>query len=357
MTDGSDTLVPHYPGLPEPGRPVDFAKLVNLEGYHLNNNGDALEIHAGASMPNFANTTTLNLTIPYGLPFSVVIPSPDGSGEKLLSEVITEPVVLDYTAKDIKLRMSGRIISDPSEGDSPLGPFIHNYLTGIDNNITVRGMAKYPSFTSNTTEKPPHWALSSLKSMEIKLVIPGPSPPPKIINSMSLEHMRISRSDGETKASGTVIVEIDLPGDIGSIEVDVEKVLPEVYMFDGPVQEGTGEEEYPPGAFGHIKPSEYLNSTTVKGLDPEFPNRLTVRAPLVDVPVEILPGRKSLLADFVRKVVFKGGAMAGVNGSASAVMNMKGIGGRVVIDGLPIRGETWVGRQRLQGKSRLGMKD
>lgn len=308
-------------------------------------------------MPNFAKSTEINATIPYGLPFSVVIPNPDGKGEKLLAEVITEPVILDHRAADIKLRMSGRVISDPSDGDSPLGPFIHNFLTGQDNAMTVRGMSKYPTFTSNTTEKPPKWALDSLKSIEIKLIIPGPQPPPKVINAMSFEHMRISRSEGETRCTGTVIVEIDLPDGIGGIDVDVEKVLPEVYMFDGPVQDGDGEEEYPPGAFGHVKPADYLNSTTVKGLDPAFPNRLTVRAPMVDVPVQILPGRSRLLADFVRKVVFKGGAMAGVNGSASAQMRMKGVGGMVIVDGLPIRGETWVGRQGLQGKNRMASED
>jgi hypothetical protein len=316
---------------------MDFSKLVELEGYHLSNEGDALDIQAGASMPNFANTTNINTTIPYGLPFSVY------TGGELMAEVITEPVVLNSAASDIKLRMSGRLVSNSSK-DSPLGPFIHNFLTGIDNNITVRGMSTYPSF-SNATVKPPFWALSSLSSLSIDLTIPGPRPPPKIINSMSLEHMRISRADGVNRASGTVIVEIDLPGDIGAIEVDVTKVLPEVYMFDGPVVPGNGTEKYPPGAFGHLKPAEHLNSTTYKGLDPAFPNRLTVRAPLEDVPIELLPGRSRLLADFVRKVVFKGGAMAGVDGSASAVMRMKGIDGKVVLEGLPIEGETWVGRQ------------
>jgi hypothetical protein len=210
-------------------------------------------------------------------------------------------------------------------------------------------MSTYPDFAPNNTEIPPKWAVSSLSSIAINLVIPGPQPPPKIINSMSMEHMRISRSGGKTRASGTVIVEIDLPGDIGSIDLDVKKVRPEVYMYDGPVPvpSGNSTDEYPEGAFGHINPEEYLNATTYKGLDPEFPNRLTVRAPLEDVPVEILPGRGRLLAGFMRKVVFKGGAVAGVSGTADAKVIMKGVKGKVALE-LPILGETWVGRQGLK---------
>lgn len=54
-------------------------------------------------------------------------------------------------------------------------------------------------------------------------------------------------------------------------------------------------------------------------------------AQVIDVPLEVLPGRDALLRSFIGKVLFGGreGALAGVKGTAAVA---------AVVDGLPVRG-------------------
>lgn len=149
------------------------------------------------------------------------------------------------------------------------------------------------------------------------------------------------------RASGTIIAEVELPEGMKTVDVDVVEVLPDVLVYDGEAgEEDADPDDPPPRAFGHIQPEEFLDAETSPSSDPEFPYRLIVRAPLYDIPVDVLPGRDKVLSDFVGKVVFRGGAQAGVKGTASVRVELKGIDGRVRLDNLPVKGEFWVGRQR-----------
>jgi hypothetical protein len=267
-----------------------------------------------------------------------------------MAEVVTHPIRLrggDY----IDLRMEGKVVANLSDTlitqPSPLSLFLQNFLHGLDNPILIRGLSSLPSYARS---KPPAWLLDSLPSLALPLTFPGSSPPPKIIQSVTIEHMRISESGGKMRASGIVVAQVELPGEMGNIELDVNAVLPDVLVYDGPapsalmaVAEG---EDYPPRAFGRIHPDNYLDATTTRS---DQPKRYIVRAPLVNVPLDILPGRDQILSDFVGKVVFKGGAQAGVEGTAGVKVLVKGVAGRVGLDGLPIKGEFWVGRQRVEG--------
>ncbi|WWD06000.1 hypothetical protein V865_004085 [Kwoniella europaea PYCC6329] len=346
--------IPHIPHLPNPGTPLNLSELVTLQHYSFDTTQSpkALTIQAIATVPNFA--PDLNATLDFSLPFSIALPAVQNGlvGESKMAEVITEPISIGGTTKDILLNISGVITADLSErssltGSSPLSLFLQNYLHGKDNPILVQGLSNLPSFVPSTIVHPPNWLLHTLPSLSLSLNFPGPKPTPKIIRSVTIEHMRISESQGKMKASGIVVAEVELPKDMQNVIVDVVEVLPDVYVFDGPSppddEDLPGDGEFPPKAFGHIRPTDYLNSTTTR----EENGRLMVRAPLNQVDLDILPGRDGVLSEFISKIVFKGGALAGVKGIASVGVEIMGVNGKVRLDNLPVRGEFWVGKQRL----------
>jgi hypothetical protein len=277
------------------------------------------------------------------MPFSVSLA--DGTR---MAEVLTSPIDI-HPSPRIDLTMSGRILANLSNSvghDSPLSLFLQNYMHGLDNPMTVRGLSALPR-DSHIDRPPPSWLLAGLSSLSLALKFPGPNPPPRIIQSVTIEHMRLAERAGKMRASGTVIVEIELPPGMQGVTVNVVEVLPDVLVYDGPAgPESPDPADPPPRAFGHIRPGDFLDSTTEPSADPNHPHRMVVRAPLQDVPLDVLPGRDSVLSDFVGKVVFKGGAEAGVKGTASARVEIVGVQGRVRLDNLPVKGEFWVGRQR-----------
>ncbi|WVW81642.1 hypothetical protein I302_103637 [Kwoniella bestiolae CBS 10118] len=362
------TPIPRLPHLPDPGRPLNLSELVTLQHYSFDTSQSpqALTIQAVATVPNFA--PDLNATLDFSLPFSIALPAVRGlMGESKMAEVITEPITIGGINKDIQLKISGVITADLSERSSsasdsvknrdkfiessPLSLFLQNYLHGKDNPILVQGLSALPSFVPSTIIHPPSWLLDTLPSLSLSLTFPGPRPKPKIIQSVTIERMRISESQGKMKASGTVVAEIELPRDMRKVTVDVVEVLPDVYVFDGPSppddEDIPDDGNFPPKAFGHIRPLEYLNSTTTVIDD----GRLIVRAPLNQVDLDILPGRDGVLSEFISKVVFKGGALAGVKGIASVGVKIMGVNGKVRLDNLPVRGEFWVGKQRMSLES------
>ncbi|WVR03317.1 hypothetical protein IAU60_000308 [Kwoniella sp. DSM 27419] len=365
--------IPQLPHLPRPGQALNLSSLVTLQRYSFDTGrpgeDKALNIEAVATIPNFL--PDLNTTIAFGLPFSIALPPTEGDEDgpdlpNKMAEVITEPVTLGggMATKELVLRMGGiitanlsRYASHPSShggngsNTSPLSLFLQNFLHGRDNAIVVSGLPSLPSFASSNVVKPPEWLLSTLPSLSLPLTFPGPKPPPKIIQSVTIDHMRISESGGKMKASGVVIAQVELPKEMQSVDIDVVAVRPDVLVFDGPapdLDEGDGDEgENPPAkAFGHIHPEDWLASTTSPSGDPRFPHRLIVSAPINNVDLDILPGRDKVLSDFVSKVVFRGGAQAGVKGAASVKVRITGVDGKVVLDKLPVRGEFWVGKQR-----------
>ena len=326
------------------GRPLNLSQLVHLDSYSFSTDqANALTIVAHASLPN--PLTNITTTIPFPVPFSIALS--DGSK---MAEVLTEPIDI-HPSRHLNLTMSGRILVNLSQDsaadhDSPLSGFLQKYLHGMDNPIIVTGLSQIPSF-ANVSDKPPSWLLQGLSSLSLPLIFPGPRPPPRIIRSVTIEHMRISERAGKMRASGTVVAEIELPPAMQTVDVDVVEVLPDVLVYDGLAgDEDADPDDPPPRAFGHIQPDEFLDATTELSTDPEHPHRLIVSAPLTDVPLEVLSGRDSIFREFVSKVVFKGGAQAGVKGTASVRVELVGVNGRVRLDNLPVKGEFWVGRQR-----------
>lgn len=300
-----------------------------------------------------------------------------------MAEVVTSPIHFNNLSSRINVHISGIVVADLAKGvshdfsadsdpDSGLSQFLQNYLHGLDNPILIKGLSTLPSFAKSELS-PPKWLLSTLPSVSVPLSFPGPNPKPKIIQSVTIEHMRLSENRGKMLASGVVIAEISLPAGMESVDVDINAVRPDIMIFDGPPPDdddndddsqvnrariqnrdggvrdrgGEGEgEEYPERAFGHIKPDSFLHSTSERYINPEHPDWITVKAPMEDIPVEILHGRDGVMRAFVSKVVFKGGALAGIKGEADVKVKVTGVGGEVGLGGLPVRGEVWIGRQR-----------
>jgi len=158
------------------------------------------------------------------------------------------------------------------------------------------------------------------------------------------------------RASGTVIVVISLPPGLEGMEIDVKEIKPDILIYDGPASSDPPDTNNAPlKAFGHINPEDYLGATTTRAPIEGQPSRMIVTAPLKDVEVVILKGRDGVLSDFVGKVVFKGGALAGIKGTAAVKVEIRGTEGRVGLDGLPVEGEVWVGKQRLHGLQDVGL--
>ena len=213
-----------------------------------------------------------------------------------MAEVITSPIRL-AGAPNITLSMSGRILPDLTldTTGSPISAFLQNFLHGLDNPIMVRGLPSIPSFAPSA---PPEWLLQNLPSLNIPLIFPGPQPKPHVIERVSIEQMRVVRTpSGKMLASGTVLVDIRLPSGMSGVELDVKSVLPDVLVLDGPPDEDEddeeGDSEYPARAFGRIRPDEFLEAASE-----QLGGLIMVRAPLHDVPMEVLEGRQSVHEGF-----------------------------------------------------------
>lgn len=120
-------------------------------------------------------------------------------------------------------------------------------------------------------------------------------------------------------ASGTVYARAVLPPGL-KVTLDVNRVLPDVLVFDGEVPDsppswGGGSDPegspdpaplpdpLPERAFARIRPEEWLLSHSV--LDEEENDEgsvYTVTAEIVDAPLQVLPNREGDFSRFVRKV-------------------------------------------------------
>ncbi|KAH8077487.1 hypothetical protein BXZ70DRAFT_962531 [Cristinia sonorae] len=109
----------------------------------------------------------------------------------------------------------------------------------------------------------------------------------------------------------------------------------------------------PPRAFAHIRPEDWLPTicTPVAG-DGKEGTTVEVEAKIVDVPLEVLPGRDKEFRSFVGKVIFSNkGALAGVQGTAAVGVHILGLpvgegegSGEMELVGLPFAGRVMVGK-------------
>jgi hypothetical protein len=319
------------PNLPPPGKPLDLSKLVALKSYSFSSDR-GFKISASASLPNPSLKN-----VPCALPFAIQI----GPNHDTIAQVVASASTI--TTHRIGIQIEGDIV-DLESGDA-LSSFLQNFLQGIDNPITVRGMSSMPGDYSGPNAPPP-WVLRSLPSLELGLVFPAPTDQPDIIRSVTIEKMNLGEENGNIVASGTVVALVQLPDEMKQLSLNISAIRPDIMVHNGPV---SGNDEYdpdhpPPRAFGRIAPDYFLNATTA--VDPNTPGVLVIRAPFENLLLNVLDGRDNVLRDFVSQVIFKGGATAGIAGITDVQADV-GVGGVLAVNGLPVQGEFFVGRNLM----------
>ncbi|KAJ6625124.1 hypothetical protein B0H10DRAFT_2003797 [Mycena sp. CBHHK59/15] len=338
--------IPPIPGLPHNGPVPSLSDLITLQSFSVYTASDKLDLAACATLPDPA-PLSFNLTSP-SLPFIVSLPAP--LGPIPVASVSTAPFTL--THPNITLEINGTVLPIPAASSPILSAFLTRYLSALPNPILV--------------------STPLIPDLSVDLDFPAPNPRPEILRNVTIHDMSIKPRGGGFVASGTVYARVVLPPGM-QVGLHVGRVLPDVLVFDGEVPESaeyipvrvTGPPASPPlpdplpeRAFGHIRPDEWLASLSgpVPSEDGEGA-AFAITAKIVDVPLEMLPGRQKEFSNFVSKVIFgTDGAVAGILGAAAVGVDVFGLpfpgtdgSGEMELSGLPFRGSVLVGKKSLMG--------
>ncbi|KAG2135980.1 hypothetical protein DEU56DRAFT_871544 [Suillus clintonianus] len=338
--------LPPIPGLPTPGEDVPLpsvSQLITLQSFGVESEAKDVTVHALATVINPV-PSIMNLTAP-SLPFIISLPGENHSSVPVAS-VHTDPFTL--THPNITLAISGSVIPLPPHPSASISAFISRYLSLEPNPVFV-ACPLFPSFA-------------------VEMEFPPPNSKPQILRNVTIHDMKIKPNSAGNGflASGTVFGRIVLPKGM-DLTLDVTRLFPDVLVFDGEVHDSPSlllpqhkeEEELPnplpERAFGHIQPEDWLEATSIQ-VDAEGEGSIfAVTADMVDVPLEVLPGRQKQFSNFISKVVFGShGALAGLQGTTDVGVH---------ILGLPFRDheDTTTGMDLLglpfQGSVRIAMKD
>ena len=294
--------VPALPGLPPPGHnnPLPSpSRLVTLQSFQIESNERQLQIYANATAMN-PLPSNFHYTAPR-LPFIVSIPKNNDSLSIIpVASVETQPFQLAHP--NISLSIAGKVLPLSVDASTTLSTFIANYVSLRDSEVVISS----PLFPNVTVDA----------------IFPALRPKPQILRNVTIRDMRVAVSGSGTAmyASGTVFARVVLPRGIQA-GIDVTHVLPDVLVFDGPVPDaGTNvcitdeqDADVPPArplpdplperAFAHIRPDDWLNATSVQVPSQDGDGTtVEVQAKIVDVPLEVLPGRDKEFRNFVGKV-------------------------------------------------------
>ena len=247
----------------------------------------------------------MELTVP-SLPFIISVPlnqndTISGNTSPIL-RVETDPLTL--TCPNTTIYVHGHVAALSHDSFPAISSFVTSYLTGESPRVSL----STPLFSDITLET----------------VFPAPDPPPQILRNVTIRDMKIRPLvSGTMLASGTVFAKIVLPKGM-DVSLQVEAVYPQLLVYDGPVPgdelvitEGIASEyedgylpepmplpdPLPANAFAYIRPEGWLGSISVP-LDHEGEEGsiFAVSAKVVDIPLEVLPGRQWKFGNFIRKV-------------------------------------------------------
>ncbi|KAG6828723.1 hypothetical protein H0H92_006952 [Tricholoma furcatifolium] len=335
--------IPPIPGLPAPGHEVPLPSvedLVTLQSFHISSSVNQLDIRAFATAIDPA-PPTFKLTSP-SIPFIISLPRINSSYPPMpIASVSTAPFAL--THPNITLDISGIVLPLENESTPIISSFLSRYLTKEPNTIFISSPL--------------------LKNLTVQTIFPSPNPPPRLLRDVTIKDMKVK--PGTTfLASGTVFARIVLPKGI-DVDLDVSRVFPDVLVFDGDVPEDVELISSPPQvplpnplpdkAFGHIRPDDWLKALSKREVSQEDGDGATyaVSARIVDVPLQVLPGRQKEFSNFVSKVLFgTDGAVAGLLGSTAVAARVRGLplpgqDGEMELSGLPFRGSVRVGKKGM----------
>lgn len=209
-----------------------------------------------------------------------------------IASVETAPFGL--THPNITLGISGYVLPLPANSYPVLSTFLNRYLSGHSNSISI--------------------STPLVPDLTFDAIFPSPDPIPQILRNVTILDMKI-KPGNPFLASGTILARVVLPKGM-NIDLKVKRILPDVLVFDGEVPEDVhiGTPEFPPlpdplpeRAFGHIRPDDWLDSRSVliepeEEEEEEVGSTFAVSAKIVDVPLEVLPGRQKEFSNFVSKV-------------------------------------------------------
>ncbi|KAF9477671.1 hypothetical protein BDN70DRAFT_861510 [Pholiota conissans] len=346
--------IPPIPGLPHPGKHLplpSLSSLITLKSFNISSTPTQLNIDATASIFNPA-PTSLSLSAP-SLSFIVSLPT---TPPTFLASVSSAPFSLTYP--NITLSLSGHVLPLTQSAFPFLAEFLSRYLSGEPNEISISSPL--------------------LPGYDISAEFPAPQPRPQILRDVTIKDMKIRPTGTVFLASGIVEGRVVLPKGM-NISLDVSYVLPDVLVFDGEVppapepdyatsrfvkhrghhgsapdlpEEPPLPDPLPDRAFAHIRPDEWLPAVSSPSeAEDGVGSVYAISARVVDVPLEVLPGRQKEFSNFVGKVIFgTDGATAGILGSAAVAVTVEGLPlntpGRktneIVLSGLPFQGSVHI---------------
>ncbi|KAJ7824723.1 hypothetical protein B0H14DRAFT_2822778 [Mycena olivaceomarginata] len=337
--------IPPIPGIPRTDPAPPLSELVTLQSFSVYSSSGSLALAARATLPDPA-PVSFNLTCP-SLPFTVSLPPPTGGDAPPIpiAAVSTAPFAL--THPNITLHISGHVLPLPLPPSSSaplatdagadalpaLSAFLTRYLSGLPNPILVS---------------------PAIPNLDLTLPLAFPAPSPRPARKGGLQRKGFT-------ASGTVYARVVLPPGM-EVGLHVGRVLPDVLVFDGEVPEDADLPApfLPPSHLDEDEASPFPSFPVPSGPAPSEDGEgaaFAVTAKIVEVPLEVLPGREREFADFVGKVVFgTGGAVAGILGVASVAVDVFGLtlpgdgdgsSGEMELHGLPFRGSVLVGKKLL----------
>lgn len=364
------TSTPNGPDSDDP-----IGSMVTLTNYSLSSNPNTSKLEAsamvdivnplrhsihGAIRSPFELTVSLlnEVQIPAPLPSNDTTPPIPQSAE--VARIFTNPIY--FTHPNISLSMNGTILPIEKESLPLLSQFLSNYLGARPSPIQI-------------STAPP-------LSLSIRTKFPAPKEKPKLIRTVKLDNVRIypnPETGEDLLAAGIIRAYLELPPGLESLKLHVDRILPDVLVYDGPAPpkqgssgvaslwgdalfldspvvstNNTGREPFPPPplpdplppkAFARIRPLHWLDATNAPAPDPSDPDKtvILVRAEMVDVPLDILPGRNDVFQQFVQKIIWKGFAVAGVRGDAACGVGIEGIsmmnGTDMELRGLPVEAQ------------------
>ncbi|KAF8557506.1 hypothetical protein OG21DRAFT_1406922 [Imleria badia] len=338
--------IPPIPGLPEPGKdsPLpSFSQLVSVESFDISSTDKEIQLNARASVIDPA-PPGFEMTVP-ALPFVVSLPTGNQDTYIPIASAETQPFSL--THPNVTLVISGRVLPLPSTAIEAVSSFASRYLSLQRNPISISSPL--------------------LPSLVIATEFPSPATKPKVLRDVTIHNMKVKPYGTEFLASGEVFALIVLPKGM-NFQMNVKRIVPDILVFDGDVEEflpsldalGNSPsrlpQPYPPRAFGHILPDDWLDATSVYNGTDEEGSIFSVSALIVDVPIQVLPGREKEFSRFVSKILFgSNGATAGLQGTVDVGVDIIGLpfhdgNGEEVgfqLKGLPLQGKVHIGKEGL----------
>ncbi|KAG9103721.1 hypothetical protein FRC06_008578 [Ceratobasidium sp. 370] len=359
--------VPPIPGLPPPPpnepRPIpDLASIVYLQSYYILPPPPTLRLVGTATLPN-PIPSMLQGAVALSLPFVVSLPPADSGVSLPVARVETAPLAL--TTPNISLAISGHVLPLPTSSSpiAPVSKFASDFLAGRSSPVLVK-----TDFLRD---------VGMQDELTLEVEFPASVERPELLQDVQISNMRISLRGEQILASAFVRARVVPPETLSALRINATRVWPDLLVYDGPApgvwpyddsnvgspsgvqyDERWSEPEpmplpkpLPPGAFARIRPDSWIVAHTEATEDEQG---VWVQAQVTDVPLVVLPGRDAELRKFISKVLFNiGGARAGVAGIAAVAARIGGLvvgseeSGELELFGLPLHGETWVGKKNL----------